>query len=359
MNIVTFTSSLGHSGGVRQALYQTQCLRRMGHNAMLCLPHESHMWAECVEDGAGFWRLPLQERDWKEFLEARLSSGSGGGQGIVHAFHNRAVKLAAWWGLGWRRRGIACVAHRGIITRPKNPLPYWSPGIRLFLANSQACARSLNWYCPSFRVRVVPNGVPDERVRPQRSAAEMRALLGLSDFSGMILGCTLNQNPIKGGDILIRAFARALRHPEMGGVRLLTLGMGAEFLQPLLARAGVADKVIVVDHSRHVSDELQLCDAFVFPSRGMDSAPNALLEAVRMGLPVVSTDVGGCPDIVDNNGILVPAGNESALADAMTRICLDHAQRALWASQSLIVGSRYTVENRCHALLDLYSTFSG
>lgn len=346
MKIAVLTSSTGHSGGVRQALYQTEGLRALGHDAVLCLPHNSGLWVE--RSPQPWWmRLPQEEKLWRPAVEDFL----GEGPAILHAFHNRAVKLAAWWGLVWKKRGTACVAHRGIITRPKNPLPYWSPGLRLFLVNSAACGRSLGWYCPSSKIRVVPNGVPDERVTPLRPAAEVRAELHL-DHAGPVLGYVGNDNPLKGTDILLRAFARAGGAAERAA--LVLVGVDGETWTRAAAELGIRDRVRVPGKMPHVSDVLQVCDAFVFPSRGMDSAPNVLLEAVRMGLPVLSTDVGGCPDIVDGNGLLVPAGNVDALGEGIAVLCGDDGQRARWAERSRIVGARYTVEARCKALDAVY-----
>lgn len=347
MNIVAFTSSAGYSGGVRQAIYQTAGLRALGHEAVLCLPHDSWLWTQTAP--APWWvRLPPDERAWKPVLESLCGSGPS----VVHAFHNRAVKLAAWWGLRWQRRGVVCVAHRGITTRPKNPLPYWSPGIRLFLVNSAACGRSLGWYCPSWRIRVVPNGVPDERVIPCRPSAEVRAELRL-DEGALVLGYIGNDNPLKGTDELMRAFAMARGMAETAV--LVMVGVHPERWNAAAAELGVAERVRVVAQSAHVSDILQVCDGFIFPSRGMDSAPNVLLEAVRMGLPVVSTDVGGCPDIVDGNGLLVPAGKVKALAKGISALCANAERRATWAARSREVGAKFTVEARCRILESIYA----
>lgn len=347
MRIITLTSSTTYSGGVRQAAYQTAGLRALGHDARLCLPAGSELWR--LPEAEAWWvRLPENQIGWRSVLETLI----GGGPAVVHAFHNQAVKLAARWGLAWRRRGVACAAHRGIITRPGNPLPYWSPAMRRFVVNSRACARALRWHCPPFKIRVLPNGVPDERVTPRRDAAEVRAEWRLAGAE-LVLGNIGNDNPVKGTEALLRAFAAA--GGAARGAVLVLIGVSPDRWLPLARQLGVADRLRMLGHYGHVSDILQACDAFVFPSQGMDSAPNALLEAVRMGLPVLSTDVGGCPDIVDGNGLLVRAGRKDELVRALETLCADADGRAVWAARSQELAARYTVGARCRALESIYA----
>ena len=64
-------------------------------------------------------------------------------------------------------------------------------------------------------------------------------------------------------------------------------------------------------------------DVFVLPSL-TEGTPNGIIEAMAYGLPVISTTVGGVPDLVsDETGILVPPGDAEALAQAMSRLAED------------------------------------
>ncbi len=96
---------------------------------------------------------------------------------------------------------------------------------------------------------------------------------------------------------------------------------------------------------------LERADIFVLPCvRGRDGShditPNALIEAMAMALPVVSTTSGAVPEIVDHgvNGLLVPPGDSDALADALERLVQDGALR-----ESLGAAARRKVEDRFDA----------
>ena len=64
-------------------------------------------------------------------------------------------------------------------------------------------------------------------------------------------------------------------------------------------------------------------DVFVLPSLA-EGTPNSVIEAMAHGLPIIATEVGGIPDVLDDDcGILVPAGDGAALADAMKQLAQD------------------------------------
>ncbi len=347
MRVVIITASTNPSGGARQALYQASGLIERGHDVTLLLPETSPF--RTLYTPEPYWRfLPRDTALWRSRVEELLPRT---GPAVVHAYHGPAVKRAAWWGLFWKRRGIACVAHRGVGLRPGNPLPWLSPGMRAVLANSEACARLLRPYCPKRKIYVVRNAVPEARTRPETDAAIMRERLNLPPGEPLF-GFVGNDNPVKGAEVLLRAFA-LLRTPS----RLLLVGLTPEKWLPLCRELDIAHRVRLPGRQEQIADFLQLCDAFVFPSLpGLDSAPNTLLEAVCMGLPVVASAVGGVAEHMDGNGLLVPPGDAARLARAMDELASGPQQRAVWAEAGRRLGERYTVRARCEILERIYTS---
>ena len=130
-------------------------------------------------------------------------------------------------------------------------------------------------------------------------------------------------NPQKNFPLLIRAFARfAAAHPDW---RLILYGEGGErealtaLCQSLLCQSAWS----LPGQTDALYEALGTAGMFVLSS-DFEGMPNALIEAMAMGAPCVSTDcrAGGPASLVEDgeNGLLVPAGDEAALAAAMARI---------------------------------------
>lgn len=124
----------------------------------------------------------------------------------------------------------------------------------------------------------------------------------------------------KGVDLLLRAWAELTEPRE-----LILVGDGAErpSLEALASQLKL-DHVTFIGSTNDVRTYLQQADLFVLPSRA-EGIPNAMLEAMACGLPVVATPVGGIPDVVldGESGLLVPPEDVPALAAAIRRLLAD------------------------------------
>jgi glycosyltransferase involved in cell wall biosynthesis len=132
----------------------------------------------------------------------------------------------------------------------------------------------------------------------------------------------------KGWDVLIEAIR--LCQGRFPGISLRLVGEGAgrpEILR-LAAQHGVAQAIELTGHSADPVSEIVRGDLYVFPSR-YEGLPNALLEALAAGLPIVASDCETGPrEILDgNNGVLVEPGNAAQLAGAMLRLLSDRSER--------------------------------
>ena len=181
---------------------------------------------------------------------------------------------------------------------------------------------------PGPGITVVPNGVDTERFHPPRDRAEERRALGW-DPDEVCLIAVGRLVPVKDHALLIWAFARATRGMKERA-RLYVAGDGPlkNELERLARDLGMADRVVLLGRRDDVPVLLRASDVFVLPSKS-EGMSNTLLEAMSTGLCCVATDVGGNPELVrhEENGLLVPAGEEAALAASLARLVRDRTLR--------------------------------
>ena len=101
-----------------------------------------------------------------------------------------------------------------------------------------------------------------------------------------------------------------------------------ESLKDHAARWGIGDRVRFVGQRADVPRILAAADIYCQPNSGLEGLPVVFSEALYAGLPVVTSDIGGFWEVVDEScGIRVPVRDSSAVADSLRRLILDGAQR--------------------------------
>lgn len=172
---------------------------------------------------------------------------------------------------------------------------------------------------PPQRVVAVPNAVDTERFRPGDGSA-LRAQLGVSP--GAVLVVTVGRlSPEKGHEHLVRAVGS---QRDRSGIRLVLVGDGPERarLEQLVADQRLTGAVTFAGWRDDVAEFYHAADIIALPSL-MEGLPNAMLEAMACGKPVVATDVGGVAEALGDTGLVVPPGNTAAFAQALTRLVDD------------------------------------
>jgi glycosyltransferase involved in cell wall biosynthesis len=173
----------------------------------------------------------------------------------------------------------------------------------------------------SERIVTVPNGVFAKDVRTTADRAATRASLGLDDGDFAVL-CVANLRPEKGVDVFVEAVARARGDGKLR-LRGLVVGDGPEHGR-LHRLVGSVDGVDLLGSRGDVPDLMVACDAVALLSQA-EALPMSILEAMALGRPVVTSDVGGAAEaVVDGEtGIVVPAGDTDAAAAALAKLASD------------------------------------
>jgi glycosyltransferase involved in cell wall biosynthesis len=173
---------------------------------------------------------------------------------------------------------------------------------------------------PAAIIRVLPNGIPT----PAESGVSVRDDLGVAPDVGLI-GSVGRLYPQKGYDDLIRA-AALLKQNYAQPFRCLILGHGPEEprLRALIDELGVAAEVQLIGRREDIADVVRAFDVAVLSSK-YEGMPLAIIEYMAGGAPIVSTAVGGVPELIEDgvHGLLVRPEDPAELAAAMQRLLED------------------------------------
>lgn len=268
---------------------------------------------------------------------------------IVHAF---ATKPSVWARIAARLAGAPVI----VGTLPGRGSLYWASGPRVWVLRTVyrslqaiACrcsdltifynesdARTLidGGVVPGERTEIVPgSGVPTDVFDPDAVAGAARGRLRRElGADGDEVVVTMVGRVIRTKGVL--EFTRAAEALAGEGARTRFVLVGphdpgsVDHLDPdELERVGRS--VVWLGERADVREILAASDVFVLPSYG-EGIPRAVMEAGSMGLPVVTTDVPGCREVVEDgvSGLLVPARDAAALTDAIRRLARDPDARA-------------------------------
>lgn len=176
-----------------------------------------------------------------------------------------------------------------------------------------------DYFASTGKARVIPNivYVPDVSADVDMSLPARPFIASLGRLSTE-----------KGHDVLIEAFARIA--PLYPDIDLLIIGEGPRraALEHLAVALNVAGRVHMPGASKDPFAQLSKAKAFILPSR-FEGFPNALTEAMALGLPCVATGFGGVEDIIRDgqNGVIVPLEDADAMAQAIAGL-LQYPDRA-------------------------------
>jgi glycosyltransferase involved in cell wall biosynthesis len=204
-----------------------------------------------------------------------------------------------------------------IVRRCCAQLSRWVPRFIITVARSSAALYERIGFCAS-KLIVVPNGVDPVVFRPDREArARARQSWGVTPEE-VLLGSVARWDPLKDHENLVRAVRHLADRGRSFRCVLVGAGMDAQNrdLQELIARWGVADRLILAGASSDVPVIMNALDLHVLSSRA-ESMPVAVLEAMACGTPCVVTDVGDARHIVGETGWVARPRDPVALADAI------------------------------------------
>jgi glycosyltransferase involved in cell wall biosynthesis len=151
---------------------------------------------------------------------------------------------------------------------------------------------------PRRKVYLIGNGIDPARFQVRGERDLLRASLGIP-AGAPVIGTVGRLTEIKRQDLLLRAFARLKVQVPSGHLIVVGDGPLREQLGRLATSLGLASSARFVGYQRQPERYYQAMDVFALTSRS-EGIPQALLEALAAGLPVIASRVGGVPEVVED-----------------------------------------------------------
>ena len=326
MRIVHTEASLGWGGQEIRILTEAAGMIARGHSVEIACPREARLFAEAPRFGVPATALPIGRKRpggvfaLRRFLAARKIDA-------INAHSSTDAWLAALASSSMsgppalvRTRHISAPVPRDRLTRW-----LYTKATAEIVTTGEAIRTQLirDIGVPPPRVSSIPTGIDPERFAPA-DRDDARRSLGLPPAVPLI-GIVATLRSWKGHRILVEAMT-LLAHRD---ARLLIVGDGPQrdALRAQVGALGLADRVRLAGNQNDVAPWLAALDVFALPSYANEGVPQALLQAMLMALPCVTTDAGAIGEaaIADHTAVVVAKENAVALAAGIDRILADAA----------------------------------
>jgi glycosyltransferase involved in cell wall biosynthesis len=216
---------------------------------------------------------------------------------------------------------------------------------------------------PPPLISVIHNAIDTEEWAPVSIRPTLREELSIS-YDSLVLGYVGRIMPEKDLDTWLRAAAVvAQQYPE---AQFVLVGEGRDAstlsqLQRLSTDLGIAERVYFPGYRAQLLPVYAALDLFVLTSR-REGLPNSVLEAMAMGLPVVTTDVAGTKELVlhEQTGFVLPQGDVAGLAQAMTTLAGNaQLRQAMGLAGQKRVEQEFSFTGRLQRIEALYGKIVG
>jgi glycosyltransferase involved in cell wall biosynthesis len=360
MIIAHVLSSFGLGGQERVALDLARHQRRAGHRVVaisLATPPDGPV-AEEFRDGGVFTETIAKGSGVDASLPVRLAGFLREESVEVVHTHNPHALI---YGAPAAQLARAAIVHTKHGANPDLARRRWLRRIASALADAcvavtpaLAALAEENQECDPALLHVIPNGIDTARFQPNADARKrLRAELGIPE-DAWVAGTVGRLAAEKNQGLLVDAMAALLDERR----HLLIVGDGPE-REPLRKRVEStlrSEYVHLLGARSDVAELLSALDVLVMSST-TEGLPLVVLEAMATGLPVVSTAVGGIPDVVEDGvtGFLYPTGDKAALTKALVRLFgAQDLGRRLGVAGRRVVEASHSLEHMAGSYQALY-----
>ncbi len=324
LHIVHTESSLGWGGQEIRILTEAEGMIRRGHQVTLLCPPEAKIYAEAGLRNIAVTGLPMARKNLRG-VYALFRWLKANPMAVVNTHSSTDSWLVAL-ATQCFKKAPPIVRTRHISPAIANNIPtrwLYTKAARHIVTTGENLRQQLitdNGY-PAQHITSVPTGIDMNYFVPG-DVVQARKRLGLAQ-DGYIIGILATLRSWKGHRYLLEAFAQLTDK----NIRLMIVGDGPqrEALQQKIAELNIGNRVVMPGNQRDVLPWLQAMDIFVLPSYANEGVPQAILQAMACGLPVITTPVGSITEVVEHEvtGLITEPQQVQPLLETMYRLLED------------------------------------
>ncbi len=318
MRILHTEASSGWGGQEIRILTESQIFARHQHEVIVAADEKSQIAKKAALYGIKAFSIHLKKKRWADFMALRTLIKQEKPD-VINCHSSTDHWLSALARLTIKDRP-AIVRTRHISTpihRNKPTRWLYNKGAEAVMTTGIAIREQLirDHFVDKNNVFSVPTGI-DTNVFKPGNRQKQRELLNLPK-NHFIFGICATLRSWKGHSDLIKAFDLL----NNSSVSLVIVGDGPQMdnYKKLISETHCPANIHLVGNQNDVLPYLQAMNCFVLPSYANEGVPQALLQAMAVGLPVISCPIGGIPEALEGykQGTSVPIKNPEALAVAM------------------------------------------
>jgi glycosyltransferase involved in cell wall biosynthesis len=275
---------------------------------------------------------------------------------LVHSF----MPLAGIYGsISARLSGVPIV--NSAIRGTKQPSLYEKMLLRptfalsnVILANSEAGKKVYVSLSPE-KTKVVYNGIDLKRFDKREDGKKKKAELKLGAFKHVVTTVT-RLEPVKGPLVLIKAARFVLGDNRDTAFLIVGDGSLRAYLEDVVRQTGLTDRVFFLGFRKDVEEILWATDVGVLTSN-REGLPNAVLEMLASGVPVVATDCEGTREVLDDGetGFLAKIGDEQGIARRITELLKnDTLRREMGTKGKDVVSRKFNLSRMVASIEEIY-----
>lgn len=339
MRVGHINLSRGYRGGERQTQLLIEGLSAHGWSQKLIARRSEELAKRCASiDGLELVEVP------GNILSATLALKD---VALVHVHDGRCVQAGF---LNRTLRGIPYLITRRVQKGPRNtrPVRLMYGGAAGIVTISEAICKSMAALDSRLVCHVIPDACSELSFDPDR-AHEIRQSLG----AGFIVGHIGALDDAAKGQLQIIAIANRIR-AATENISFVMVGSGRDegMLKGISADMS---NVFFTGQVGNVGDYVAALDVFIYPSRH-EGLGSILLDAMEFGLPIIATNVGGIPEIVEDglNGFLCEVDDIAAMSEAILELSHDPGLRARIAAVNRKKAEQYSPGQMTVRYVELY-----